>query len=125
MPSSSKDIEDARREFIARVPAAKDRAFVAADPFMLQAAIEAHRQDGALEIVRYRATGLMLRNAAGAFALGSVVAIVEIAVSNAPGFAACCSVAPYLRERHIVEVITGVLAAAVCAAAQPYRGADH
>jgi hypothetical protein len=86
-----KNIEDARKKFVLRVPAAVGRPFVDADRSLLQAAVEIRQQDAALEIIRLRAIGLMLRNSAPAFVLGSMVAIGEIIVSKVPGFAVLCS----------------------------------
>jgi hypothetical protein len=85
------DIETARAEFLLRVPEAKGRPFVEANRAVLLAAIEVRQQDASLEIARLRAVGIMMRNCAPAFALGSIVAAVEIVASNVHGFAACCS----------------------------------
>ena len=87
-----KNIADARIEFLKRVPAAKDRPFLQAHRSILQAAVEVRQLDAALEIIRLRAVGLMLRNSAAAFALGSIVALVEIVASNNSAFAASCCI---------------------------------
>jgi hypothetical protein len=92
VPGWRKNMEDARREFVARVPSAKGRPFLLADRSILQAAVEVRQESTALEIIRLRAVGLMLRNSAPAFILGSVVALSEIVASRAPWFAACCFV---------------------------------
>jgi hypothetical protein len=86
-----KRIEDARTEFLLRVPAAQGRPFVQADRGLLQSAIEVRQPDAAVEIIRLRAVGLMLRNSAPAFGIGSVVAAVEIVAADVVGFAAFCS----------------------------------
>ncbi|MET9267179.1 hypothetical protein [Amycolatopsis sp. NPDC004079] len=73
------DAEEARKEFIARVPQARDRAYVQVDPALLVAAAELHDKDAAGEIVRMRAQSVMLRNIAFAFTLAAVVALVQTA----------------------------------------------
>lgn len=87
-----KDIEDARKEFAARTPAAEGRPFLNSDRSILQAAVEVRQQGAAIEIIRLRAVGLMLRSSAPAFALGCLVSISEIVASTDPGFAVFCSV---------------------------------
>lgn len=73
------DAEEARREFVAEVPQARDRAYVQANPALLVAAAELHDKDAAGEIVRMRAQSVMLRNIAFAFVLAAVVALVQTA----------------------------------------------
>jgi hypothetical protein len=87
----NKSISDAVNEFIARVPSARDRAFVKADRFTLQAAIEIHDVGAAADIARNRAIGLMLRNCALVFVLGAVAATVEAVIGNNPAIAVCCA----------------------------------
>ena len=87
----NKDIADARGEFIARVPSARDRPFVEADRFTLQAAIEIHNAEAAADIARNRAVGLMLRNCSPVFALSAIAAIVQTATGQDPAIAACCA----------------------------------
>lgn len=58
----TKETSDAREEFVSRVPAARGRSFVEADRAVLLAAVEVHYEGAALEILRLRAIGLMLRN---------------------------------------------------------------
>ncbi|WP_406629399.1 hypothetical protein [Amycolatopsis sp. WGS_07] len=72
-----RDAEDARQEFVARVPQARDRAYVQADPALLVAAAELHDKDAAGEVIRMRAQSVMLRNIAFAFTLATVVALVQ------------------------------------------------
>lgn len=73
-----------RTEFLNRNPAARDREFVQADQFLLLGAIQLQDMDVALEVVRLRAAGLMLRNSAPALTLGCVVAFVEIFAGGHP-----------------------------------------
>ncbi|MGV9298494.1 hypothetical protein [Amycolatopsis sp. NPDC003676] len=73
------DAEEARQAFVARVPQARDRAYVRADPALLVAAVELHEKDTGGEIVRMRAQSVMLRNIAFAFTLAAVVALVQTA----------------------------------------------
>ncbi|GAA1021025.1 MULTISPECIES: hypothetical protein [Amycolatopsis] len=74
-----RDAEEARQEFIAGVPQARDRAYVRANPALLVAAAELHDKDAAGEIVRMRAQSVMLRNIAFAFTMATVVALVQTA----------------------------------------------
>ena len=67
-----------------RVPAARGRAFVRADPSLLLGALQLRDKDVAAEITRLRATGLMLRNSAPALVLGFATALVEIFASGHP-----------------------------------------
>ncbi|MFL6145405.1 MAG: hypothetical protein ACJ72N_26535 [Labedaea sp.] len=82
----------ARKEFVRRVPAAKGRPFVAADPFLLLSGIQLQDKDVAIEVLRLRAAGLMLRNAAPALLLGFLVAVVEVFTSHSRWFAAVVAV---------------------------------
>jgi hypothetical protein len=87
----AKDNEDSKRVFVKRMPRALDRPFMTVDRADLQSAIETLHPEPALEIIRLRAVGLMLRNSAPALVLGCVFAIVEIAVSTAHWPAACAA----------------------------------
>ncbi|CAL9299508.1 hypothetical protein SUDANB148_03070 [Streptomyces sp. SudanB148_2056] len=69
--------DDARHEFVARVPASRDRPFVHADPSVLLAAVELHDKEAAGEITRLQGAGLMLRNSALALAFAFLVAVAE------------------------------------------------
>lgn len=71
-----------RQEFLERVPAARGRDYVRADSFLLLSAIQLHDKDIAVEVLRNRAAGLMLRNSAPPLVLGFVAAIVELIVSR-------------------------------------------
>src|ERR1700761_6144578 len=57
-----KHLNDARREFEERVPAAKGRPFLQAPRSVVLAAIELHNFEASTEVSRLRAVGLMLRN---------------------------------------------------------------
>jgi hypothetical protein len=85
-------LREPRAEFRRRNPAARDRDFVNADPFLLLAAIQLHDMDAATEVNRLRATGLMSRNAGPALALAAVTALVEVFTSGHPLLAALCAV---------------------------------
>jgi hypothetical protein len=71
----------ARQLFTERVPNAKGRAFVQADPYILLSAIEVKSNDSAIEVSRMRALGLMLRESAAALILAAAVAVVEFFAS--------------------------------------------
>jgi len=81
-----------RQEFLSRVPAARDRAYVQADRSFLLGAIQLQDKDVAVEVTRLRASGLMLRNSAPALGLGIIAAVVEIFASDRRGLAAACAV---------------------------------
>jgi hypothetical protein len=87
IPAWRKDMDDARKMFVRRVPAAKERPFLQADRSTLQAAIEVHGIDTALEMTRLRAIGLMLRNVAPALALGAITSLVEAIRGDSVAFA--------------------------------------
>lgn len=87
-----KSIDDARREFVERVPAADVRPFLRANRSVIQAAVEFHDGMASVEIGRLRATGLMLRNSAPVFVLGAVVEIADAASGSHPVAAGCCIV---------------------------------
>lgn len=81
-----------RQEFLERVPAARGRAYVQADSFLLLSALLHYDKDLAVESMRYRAAGLMLRNSAPPLALGFVASIVELFLDRDPVPAAVCAV---------------------------------
>lgn len=83
-------IDEARAEFLRRVPAAERRPYVHAHRSVLQTAVEVRQQDAALEIIRLRAVGLMLRNSVPPFALGALVSLIEIFARGNPGLAVSC-----------------------------------
>jgi GH25 family lysozyme M1 (1,4-beta-N-acetylmuramidase) len=96
---------DARAEFLRRNPSADGRAFVAADTFLLHAALQIRQPDAATEVSRTRSTGLMVRNASPAMALGFGVAAVELFAGPKPWFAAasavlCGAACPVLIVQH-------------------------
>ncbi|MBP2329879.1 hypothetical protein JOF56_010264 [Kibdelosporangium banguiense] len=81
-----------RNDFLRRNPAAKDREYVNADPFLLLAALQLHDNEVATDVTRLRATGLMLRNSAPPMLLAAIAAIVELFVGHSPVFASTCAV---------------------------------
>ncbi|WP_460402758.1 hypothetical protein [Actinophytocola sediminis] len=81
-----------RVEFVRRTPAAKDRAYVRADPFLLLGALQLHDIDAGTEVLRQRATGLMLRNCAPPLLIAAVAGVVEIFTGSRPVIAAGCAV---------------------------------
>jgi hypothetical protein len=83
-------MNDARRTFVERVPAAKGRPFVNADGSILQAAVEAYETGASGEIARLRAVGLMLRNSAPVFILGAVAQLVDALTGHHVSIAVCC-----------------------------------
>ncbi|MFF4119196.1 hypothetical protein ACFY0P_37920 [Streptomyces sp. NPDC001714] len=70
--------ENARLDFVARVPEARDRAFVRTDVSLLLAAVELHDKEAAGEITRLQGVALMLRNSALALMFALVVAVIEL-----------------------------------------------
>ncbi|HEV2783681.1 MAG TPA: hypothetical protein VGX25_30205 [Actinophytocola sp.] len=80
-----------REEFVRRNPAARDRDFVQADPFLLLSGVQLHDKDVATEVIRLRAAGLMLRNAAPPLGLGFLAAVLEIVLGGRPVLAATCA----------------------------------
>jgi hypothetical protein len=87
-----KNMDDARREFVERVPSADGRPFLQMDRSIMQAAAELHESGAAVEIGRLRAIGLMLRNSAPVFILAAVVELGDLASGSHPIAAVCCIV---------------------------------
>lgn len=83
---------DPRAEFVRRSPAAKDRDYVRADPFLLLAALQLHDLEAGNEVSRVRATGLMLRNCAPPLLAAAVAGVVEAFAGPRPVVAAGCAV---------------------------------
>ncbi|OLF18910.1 hypothetical protein [Actinophytocola xanthii] len=79
---------DPRAEFRRRNPAAQDRDYVGADPFLLLSGLQLHDADVAAEVVRLRASGLMLRNSAPPLLFAAVAAVVETFAGPRPVVAA-------------------------------------
>ncbi|MEU1041332.1 hypothetical protein [Streptomyces sp. NPDC005907] len=73
-------VENARLEFVARVPEARDRPFVRTDSSLLLAAVELHHKEAAGEITRLQGLALMLRNSALALLFALVVSVIELVV---------------------------------------------
>ncbi|MER7577951.1 hypothetical protein [Streptomyces sp. NPDC126514] len=71
-------VDNARLEFVARVPEARERAFVHTDASLLLAAVELHHKEAAGEITRLQGVALMLRNSALALLFALVVAVIEL-----------------------------------------------
>lgn len=82
---------DALAEFIGRTPAAQNRDYVRADPFLLLAALQLHDDEAATHVNRTRATGVMLRNCTPPLLAGAVAAVVEAVAGPRPAVAAVCA----------------------------------
>jgi hypothetical protein len=92
-PFSSRELpEEARDEFLGRNAVAARRKFLKLDPFTLLAALEADDREAAADVFRLRSVALMLGRAVPALALGSLIALVEIATGTLPLFAALTGV---------------------------------
>lgn len=87
-----KSRDDAKSDFVERVPTAKGRPFLQADRSVLQAAVELHDMGAAGEIGRLRAVGLMLRNAAPVFVVGAIVEFADALAGAHVIVAVCCIV---------------------------------
>jgi hypothetical protein len=84
------DREVVRKTFGEQAPGAGGRAYMKADQYLLLALAEANKKEAALEISRFRATGLMLRNCAVPFLLASMVCVGEAASgANLPASLIC------------------------------------
>jgi hypothetical protein len=82
----------ARRRFLAKMPQAADRPFMNVSPTVLLTAIERHDKDAALEVLRLRAAGLMVRNCFMPFFAGCVAAVVEAVGGHHRPTAIVCAV---------------------------------
>jgi hypothetical protein len=92
LPSWRTGFPGAKQQFLSHVPTPKARLLVQVDPYLLLTAAEIRAQEGAVEISRLRAGGLMLRTAVPALLLGSMVSLVELVIGNNRPFAALYSV---------------------------------
>jgi len=81
-----------RQEFLRRNPAARDRAFVNADAFLLYSALQLHDKEAAIEVTRLRTGGLMLRNSSPPMAFGFAASAVELVLGRNTLFAVGCVV---------------------------------
>ncbi|HET6285423.1 MAG TPA: hypothetical protein VFG15_01580 [Amycolatopsis sp.] len=79
---------NAAEEFLRRMPAAKDRAFLKENTHLLLCALQLHDKEVAADVTRLRASGLMVRNCAPPLLFGAVAAIVEIFAGKHPFLAA-------------------------------------
>ncbi|WP_340681549.1 hypothetical protein LCL61_22655 [Amycolatopsis coloradensis] len=79
---------DAAKEFVRRMPAAKDRPFLKENPHLLLCALQLQDKEVAADVSRVRASGLMVRNCAPPLLFGAVAAIVEIFAGKRPFIAA-------------------------------------
>lgn len=84
--------DESCRQFLQQVPAARGRPYIRAPGPILLAAVERHDKDAAQEIVRLRATGLMLRNCCFPLLAGCVTAVFEAVVDRNPTVAIVCAV---------------------------------
>jgi len=84
--------EDVTETFKARVPGAADRAFVTASPYLLLALAETNHREAAMEISRFRATGLMLRNCSIPFLAACIVSIAQAIAGPRSGPAIICAI---------------------------------
>jgi hypothetical protein len=73
-----------RAEFRRRNPSVAHRPFIDADPFTLLAGLRQVSPEAAVEVDRSRATGIMMRAACPAFAIGAAIAAVEAVVRGEP-----------------------------------------
>lgn len=79
---------DAAAEFVRRMPAAEDRAFLKENPHLLLCALQLHDKEVAADVTRLRASGLMVRNCAPPLLAGAVAGIVDIFAGKHPFIAA-------------------------------------
>jgi len=84
--------EDAKEIFKTRAPGAVHRAYVKADLYLLLAAAETSQKEAALEISRFRATGLMLRNCSVPFLGACIVSVAEAIAGIRPAATILCAV---------------------------------
>jgi hypothetical protein len=81
------DRNDARQQFLQRVPHASGRPFVAADAFLLLSAVEVHDREASILISQVRAQALMLRSLVIPVLLAFAASIAEL-VAGSHGLAA-------------------------------------
>jgi hypothetical protein len=91
LPWWRKRVPDGRQEFLARVPTSKGKLLADTDPFFLQVATEVRAKEAAIDISRFRAVGIMLRNCVPALLLASAVAVAEVVLGSNRILALCSS----------------------------------
>lgn len=121
VPGWRRTPDDARRDFLASVPEARDRAFVSADPPLLLAAAELHDKPVAGEVTRMEALSMMLRNIALSLAAASIAAVVELAAGPNRLLAAGCAV---LLLAAVVSTVRQARTARHYARLKPWRSAS-
>lgn len=84
---------EARREFVRRVPQADERPYVHVHPSVLASAVESRDRELALDIHRFRAVGLMVRNCAFPLLCGAAAGVVEAVAGGPRDVAVVCAVA--------------------------------
>jgi hypothetical protein len=92
MPLWRNKVPDGRQEFLARVPTARGKLLAETDPFFLQVAAEIRAMEAAIDISRFRAVGIMLRNCVPALSLGAVVSVAEAVFGSKHSLALCVSI---------------------------------
>lgn len=83
--------EDTKEIFRTRAPGAVHRVYVKADLYLLLAAAETSQKEAALEISRFRATGLMLRNCSVPFLGACIVSVAEAISGVRPAATILCA----------------------------------
>jgi hypothetical protein len=95
LPGSGRTISDGRRGFLANAPGPQSESLAERDPYFLFNAALIRAKEAALEVSRFRAGALMLRNSAPALILAVIISLIEV-VAGEDRLLAGCSAALFL-----------------------------
>jgi len=95
LPGSGRTISDGQRGFLAHAPGPQSESLVERDPYFLFNAALIRAKEAALEVSRFRAGALMLRNSVPALILALIVSLIEV-VGGEHRLLAGCSAALFL-----------------------------
>lgn len=95
MPGSGRTIANAQRGFLAYASGPQAESVVEGDPFSLFTAALIRAKEAALEVSRFRAGALMLRNSVPALILAFIVSLIDV-VGGEHRLLAGCSAALFL-----------------------------
>jgi len=91
LPGSGRVISNGQRGFLAYASGSKAKSVIESDPYFLFAAALMRAKEAALEVSRFRAGALMLRNSVPALILALVLSLVEVVGGENRLLAGCSS----------------------------------
>jgi hypothetical protein len=91
LPGSGRTISDGRRAFLAHASEPQAEQVVESDPYFLFTAMLVRAKEAALEVSRFRAGALMLRNSVPALLSALVISVIEVVGGENRLMAGCCA----------------------------------